>query len=201
MHFAKLDEVAYLSPEMMKISDEIERVLNAGQVPAFFSRCVLKDEALKPGKNPRVFNILPATGNNWIGRIAGPLFILMRRYFAHFESAVGVDMSSSDSMRLVEALRIVQPALDQIEEEDIEKLDKSYTWEMWDAVVLAFVLMASSVGLDTTPVSGVLNGLKHCHYEIKGDVFQAPWNPSGQKGTVEVNGAHGSIGDRYLYYR
>jgi len=125
----------------------------------------------------------------------------MRAYTGFFESMVGVDMSSSDCMRVVEMLAAVQPQLDAIEEEDTVRLDKSYSWEMWDAVCLAMCAMSCAMGLDTQTVSGVINGLKHCRYELKGDVFSAPWNPSGNQVTVEVNGVHESVGDRYVYYR
>jgi len=88
--------------------------------------------------------------------------MFMRRYFEQFESAVGIDMSGSDSARLVNHLKSVQPELAEVDEEDITKLDKSFTWEMWDAVALVFVLMASGTGLDVPVVSGVVNGLKYC---------------------------------------
>lgn len=68
-------------------------------------------------------------------------------------------------------------------------------------MILALCAIGSLGGLDVGPVAGVAGGLKHCRYEIKGDVFTAPWNPSGNGVTVECNGIFESNGERYVYYR
>lgn len=42
--------------------------------------------------------------------------------------------------------------------------------------------------------------MKHTRFEIKGDVFESMWNPSGRIGTVEQNGFLVSLVTRYEYY-
>lgn len=201
LHYAREGEAGALSPEMVRRADDLEAVFEAGQIPGIFARCVLKDEAVKPDKAARVFTILSATTNTWLVRILGPLRAFMRANFSFFESAVGVDMSSEDCMRIVEHLRGVQQALDRVEEADATKLDKSWKRQLWDAVGFAFSVMGWALGLDARQVHAAMMALKYCKYELKGDVFASGWNPSGQAATVEVNGVGVSIGDRYVYYR
>lgn len=178
-HYAVLGEEAFIGPAMAQIADDIEDVLSSGFVPGFVARAVLKDEALKPGKGARVFTILSAPANSALARILGPSLELMRACFSAFECAVGVDMSSSDVMRLVNHLAAVQPDLDAIEERDAVKLDKNWTGDAWQAVTWFFMAAARFLGNDPVRAWQCVTGLRHTRYEIKGDVFEAPWNPSG----------------------
>ncbi len=71
-----------------------------------------------------------------------------------------------------------------IDEEDAEKLDKNFWRERSVTNALTFGLIASSLGLDYDRVEALALGVALCLYEIKGDLFEAPWNPSGHFGTV-----------------
>jgi len=156
---------------------------------------------VKPGKAARVFTMLASAMNCTIAEVMGLVFECMRRNPRFFESMVGIDMSGNGGDFLVEILSSVDPALDKLEEADVVKLDKCWAPELWDAVGLAFALVAAALGGQYVEVESLVQGLKHTHYEVKGDVFEAPWNPSGQRGTVECNGAGMSISDRYVFYR
>jgi hypothetical protein len=63
LHFAPGVGEAAMSPAMDQILTEIQEVLDSGQIPAALGLCTLKDEALKPGKIPRVFTNLAAAFN------------------------------------------------------------------------------------------------------------------------------------------
>lgn len=71
----------------------------------------MKDEPVKPFKEPRVFSILSATANNEIKMKLGPISYVMRSFPEWFESIVGIDMSSADSNRIVTGLRRVKDDL------------------------------------------------------------------------------------------
>lgn len=200
-HYAVFGDEAYLSKEMTRIADDLDAILESGNAPGFVARAVLKDEALKPEKKPRVFTILSSPANTLLTRVVGPNLELMRACFAAFECAVGVDMSSGDVMRLIHHLQMIQPELDALEEIDAVKLDKCWSGDAWQSVTWAHMAMARHLGNDVARASACLTGLRHTRYEIKGDVFEAPWNPSGQRATVEVNSTWMSIGDRYVYYK
>lgn len=156
---------------------------------------------MKPGKAARVFNILSAPYNMLLARYHRPLYAFMRANFEFFECAVGVDMSSSDAMKVIDHLAAVQPALDEVEERDAVKLDKGWSPFVWDGMAMIGAGIAAALCLDPTIPFSLYHGLKHTRFELKGDVFEAGWNPSGQSGTVEVNSVFMSAGDRYTYYR
>lgn len=101
-YYARSGDEGFLSADMVCLADDIETLLAAATIPAFHARCTLKDEPVKPGKEARVFMILSAASNTWIKRVLGPIAVVMRRFPAFFESSVGIDMSSSDCMRVVE---------------------------------------------------------------------------------------------------
>lgn len=70
--------------------------MRGGDVPCAFARCVLKDEARKPGAAARVFNVLPATYNILLKMYFAPLMSFFRSHFSFFECAIGIDMSSDE---------------------------------------------------------------------------------------------------------
>jgi hypothetical protein len=193
------EESTWVSPDVINMYDKL---LDQSKVaiPAAFGICTLKDEPLKPGKTPRVFTCMPAAYNMMLQGDFGPIKAFMRANFQFFESAVGIDMTGDDVMKLITLLKRVNPQLDTMYEEDGRKLDKSYNGVIWDFIALFFYAVAWSLNLDCGRVFNLIHGLKHTRFAIKGDVFSCWWNPSGCAITVELNGVFMSLGHRYVYY-
>jgi len=199
-HFSVTADDVFMSPEVTGMFDELTEILK-NHVPAAVGICTLKDEPLKPLKKPRVFTCLSASYNMLLKQKLSPVKSFMRAHRTFFESWVGVDMTSREAGELVAFLAAMDPKLTRLEDKDAEKLDKSYNGEEWDFVGLVFYALAWLLGLDAFEILRLLNGIKHCRYVIKGDVFSMFWNPSGHDATVECNGVLVSLGERYVHYR
>jgi len=199
-HFSVTADDVFISPEVVEMFDDLTEILK-DHVPAAVGICTLKDEPVKPSKKPRVFTCLSASFNMLLKQKLSPIKSFMRAHRTFFESWVGVDMTSREAGELVAFLAAIDPKLTRLEDKDAEKLDKSYNGEEWDFVGLVFYALAWLLGLDGPEVLRLINGVKHCRYVIKGDVFSMFWNPSGHDATVECNGVLISLGERYVHYR
>lgn len=188
------------SPQFAAILDELERLVKEGTIPMVPSFCLLKDECVKPGKVPRVFNNVPGAFNLRLKRALAAIHSFMRGNTEFFECAVGTDMSSSDMMRLVRKLAAHNPELNALLDLDCRRLDKSWTEQMQMFVALLYVGIASLLGLDPQSVYAMTVAGQYIVYLIKGDGFQARWNTSGWDPTVQFNGFAISILMRISYY-
>lgn len=194
------DGVYYVSPDQLNLYNTIGTYLKQGAT-AFYAKCTPKDEPIKPGKVPRLFSVLGAAANLWMKQACSAVKIMMRAHLEHFESTVGIDMSSRDCARVIRHLASVDPDLKHLLERDAKSFDKSWNPEFWDAVAWVVTILARHAGVDCDLAHNCVVGLKHCRYDIKGDVFTSYWNPSGHDATVEWNGIFMSIAHRYEFYR
>lgn len=200
MHFAPSVGEAAFSPAIDQILTEIQGILDAGQIPAALGLCTLKDEALKPGKIPRVFTNFPSAFNLEEKCHLTPVQLFMRAYVSVFECAVGINMTSSECSRVVFLLQQANEALDRLKDGDGKRLDKSWSGRLYDFVGLVFYALSYLLGLDACRMHSIFLGTKYCHMVIKNDMFLTSWNPSGHQGTVEWNSVLISLCDRYVYY-
>jgi hypothetical protein len=199
-HVAVLDKVAFVDPEVLKIYDALEEQLRHS-VPAAFGICTLKDEPVKPGKNPRVFTCLSMAYNMLLKKYMAPVKSFMRANFTFFECAVGIDMTGSDAERIVRFLVSVDPSLTKLFDGDARMLDKAWCGDFFNFVAYVFYAAAWIIGVSADECYRLVLGIKHCRLAMKGDVFCVFWNPSGNDVTVELNSVLMSLLERYVYYR
>lgn len=201
LHIAVVEGAAYVSPSVNAIDEDLDVLLRNGYAIAPLGRCVLKDEPVKNDKKPRVFTVVASSVNALHKKYLAPLKKMMRSNFDFFESAVGIDMSGVESMRVPRKLRMVRPDLDAVLERDAHKLDKAWNADLWVAVTYVWSAMAQVAKVDPCIVQSLMTGLSCTLFEYKGDVFRSKWNPSGHDTTVECNGILMSICHRYEFYR
>jgi hypothetical protein len=199
-HFAITDDGSYLSENMWRLFDDLQRVLEDGSIPAAVVLCTLKDEALSPGKSPRVFSVLSAAYNLLLKKKFSAFEAFMRTNKAVFESAVGVNMTGTDVNEIVAALRAIDPELANLFDRDAKRLDKSFSGDLWDFAALVVYGLCFAIGVDPIGCFTLALGIKHSRYSIKNDIFSVFWNPSGQWSTTSINGIVMSNGERYVYY-
>lgn len=159
--------------------DAVHEVLARGEIPIFPGRCTLKDESVKPGKAARVFTILPTVINHVSREEMRCAYAAMRMYPDFFECMVGIDMSGNGPDFLVSLLSRVDPTLSAIDERDVTKLDKNWRPELWEVVAFTIATISSCANGDFFKCYSILKGMSLVLYELKGDLFHAPWNPSG----------------------
>lgn len=188
-----------LSPEMQRLLDSISYAECDNIVAPIGLNC-LKDEPVKPNKPPRVFTCLSASYNLHMKQEYSPIKCFMRANFEFFESAVGIDMTSSQCNKIISRLSAVDPSLTHLYDGDAEALDKSWSPAFFDFVALLDYAVAQFLGLDAYKIFHLTHGIKHTRMVIKNDVFTSFWNPSGHDDTVEFNGKLMSLGERYFYY-
>jgi hypothetical protein len=128
-HYMDLSEArASVDPVLLKMTDEVEEMLDQGLTPIFLSLNTLKDEPVKTGKMPRIFNVLPDVFNSLLKKYAGPLRKFMRANPFFFESMIGVNMTSVEGVNeLVNRLRAMDPTLARMIDGDATAMDKSWS--------------------------------------------------------------------------
>lgn len=195
------DGEAYMHGRVRALHASIQEAVVRGDAVAPVAVCVLKDEGTKPNKFARVFSVLPAAFNIELKRAVRPVLDFMRANCDFFEGYVGVDMTSADSARVVAHLSRVDPSLESISDDDTYKMDKTQIAQVVDLWVLFVVALSTLLGLDSRWACSLVRGASLARLSIKGDVFLAWWNISGQDDTVQVNGFETSITTRMEYYR
>lgn len=199
-HVVPDPEGSAVSPGVAAMIADIEKVLET-DIPSVLALCSLKDEALKPGKMPRVFMCLPFAMNFVSKRYQSSWKSFMRANPGYFESAVGINMTSSACNDIIHRLMAVDPDLKQLYDGDIKAMDKSWSPGLFDAVSVAIFVMASAIGVEPVKNYRLALAMKHVTYSIKNDLFRAFMNPSGCDATVELNGLAISLCERYVHYR
>ncbi|APG76773.1 hypothetical protein [Beihai picorna-like virus 57] len=194
-------EGSWFSDNVAKMCDEIEEVLAEGGIPSVLGLCSLKDEAVKPGKHPRVFICLPFSMNIVLKRYGSPWKSFMRANPEFFESSVGINMTSAECNRIPRHLATVNPELDEVYDGDLKAMDKSWCPAMFEFVSLAVYVMCSLLGTEPDKNRRLILAMRHVTYSVKNDLFRACMNPSGCDATVELNGMCLSLCERYVYYR
>lgn len=195
------DEDSYLSSGVFEILSDIERVLDNRSVPIIPGVCVLKDEVIKKGKEPRVFINLPGGFNLALKKYLAPVRCFMRNNMDFFESAVGINMTGPECRLLISRLQQVDPSLRCLWDGDCSQLDKSWSGYWFDAVGVVLYCIAEYLGVQGERLFLLVLSLKHLRYSMNNDLFEAFWNPSGHDGTVEFNGILLSLGERYTYFK
>jgi hypothetical protein len=191
---------SYMNENVWKMIDLIEDCLERGDIPTVVALWTLKDEAIKKGKIPRIFNCLPFAFNFILKKYFAAWQSFMRANFAFFESAVGINMTSPECNKIVQFLKQVCPEFTALFDADGKMLDKSFSGEFFDRI--AQVVYAISWFLGTAPFKAMslVYGVKFCIHCVKNDLFSVFHNVSGQDATVSFNGLVISIGERYVYY-
>lgn len=190
----------WMSPEVASLIDEIETCITDG-IPSPFGNCTLKDEAVKPGKMPRVFVCLSMAFNLVLKRYTAPIKAFFRNNPKFFESYVGINMTSVDINILVSELMTIDPELRRIYTTDTRTMDKAHGPKTLDIFAMVYYCVAYVLLLDALRVWRLAMGIKHVTYNIKNDIFREFHNPSGGDPTTEVNGVAKSWGERYVWYR
>jgi len=191
---------AYSAPEMEGIFDEFDKILSDGNIPIIVGTCTLKDEPLKVGKMPRVFVCLPAEVNIASKMSFAPIQQFMRANCLFFESMVGINMTSLESNKIVTFFKGIDPTLTQLSDGDVKALDKSWSPWLFHAVSMVLYIIASSIEVDPERVRLLVLCLRYTVFNIKNDMFNVTWNPSGCDPTVLLNGILMSLGERIVYY-
>lgn len=201
--FPRTPEEECLSPEVRKLYEEAEEMLEYGEIPSWHSICTIKDEGVRLGKVSRIFNVLPVSSNIIMKKYGSPFKSFLRSNFQHFESAVGINMTSQEANKVVYALQRVDPTLKRLYDGDIKAMDKSWSGDLFDVVALVIYALTFIVCGHKIARKAWLcaHAMKHVTYSIKGDVHRVFQNPSGNDWTVEFNGILESIAERYVYYR
>jgi len=195
------DGAVFIDEVIWKRYDEIDAVLEAGYIPTFIGVCTLKDEALKPGKYPRIFTNIPFAANMHFKGVWSPLKCFVRAHFLFFESAVGINMTSSECNKIPKLLATVDPTLQNIDELDVVALDKSWSGVIFDFVAYVYYAIAMHLGIRPHRAMALVFACKYTRLSIKNDLFCIPWNISGQNDTVEFNSHAMSMAFRYVYYK
>lgn len=190
-----------LSPEVASMIDEIEQILDAGNIPSVLGLCTLKDEPVKPGKAPRVFICLPYAMNLVMKRYGSSWKSFIRANHAFFESAVGINMTSRECNKIPNTLRQVCHDLQKIFENDVRAMDKSWGGDAFELVALLVYAICFSLGVEPNKNRLLILAMRFLTYSCKNDLFRTIFNPSGCDCTVELNGMNLSLGERYVYYR
>jgi ApbE superfamily uncharacterized protein (UPF0280 family) len=199
-HFARDGEDLWMSPEMALQLDAIDQALDEG-IPSCLGVCSLKDEAVKPGKMPRVFICLPAAVNLKHKMDTAPIDSFKRNYCGFFECYVGVNMTSADVNKIPRQLRQVDPDLQRICTEDKRTMDKTHGPHTLECQARVDAACAYALGFDHERTYRQSKSIQHITYSMKNDMFRETWNPSGHNKTTKVNSETNSVGERYVYYR
>lgn len=200
MHLAISGEDCHMSPELCKIIDAL-RVILLVAIPAAIAICTLKDEATKPDKMPRVFQVLSFAFNFILKQKGSAWKSFMRSNPDFFESCVGINMTGAECAKIVEALRTISENLDDLYDADVKRIDKSFSGDVFEAVALVIYALSWMIGVCPMDNYHLAQGLKHTRSSIKNDLFCCFWNASGNDWTVEINGILMSIGERYVFYK
>jgi len=176
---------AYISPELRSTLDEIESILAEGKVPRIMAEAVLKDEILKVGKPARVFCMVAAAFNIACKRRFAILKRAMRSSFGTSECCVGIDMGSrccEDIVRILQSRKYIYSM-------DCSRMDKMWTPQCWDAVaeVIRRITAISAGERAGFEAWALVMAMKEAIISVKGDLFTAFWNISGNDITVELN--------------
>lgn len=203
-----------ISPEVTRSIDSLEEVLENGDVPSVLGMWTLKDEPVKTSekilfdgqsvripKNPRVFICLPFAFNYCAKKYGASWRMFMRSNFTFFECAVGINMTSAESNKLVSFLKEVSPNLDQIYDGDVRALDKSYSFALIEYVAYVAYALSFAIGVEPWKNYRMMLSMKEVLHYLKGDLFRCPMNCSGWDATVEMNSILMSISERYVYYK
>lgn len=176
---------AEISPEVAAQIDELEEILRRKEVPRLYVEATLKDEVLKRGKNARVFCMLSAAFNAVGKKRFAPLKRAFRSSFFGAQCAVGLDFGSRKCEDFVEFFLHFLYMYDM----DLEKMDKMWTPELWDAVaeVVKEITAFSAGEVAGWEAWALVMAMKEAIIDVKGDLFTAFWNPSGNDITVELN--------------
>lgn len=178
---------------------EIEDILAREAVPVPVGKWTLKDEPIKTGKKPRTFIVFPAAFNMKAKQDLAVIQAIMRAFPDFFECAVGINMSSAEATHEIRMLfKIGEHAI--LIELDGRKMDLSIKEFHWELSGMIDYSIAHVAGLDKHRVRVWTIAQKHTLYEVKGDFFFKPRNPSGGPSTVYENSKNISVGDRYAWY-
>lgn len=193
-------------PIVVRQFEEIEGILDRGEIPIVVATCTLKDEPVKYSKNDtrniRVFNCLPMGFNLICKKYLAPIKCFLRNNPFACESMVGIDMTNDGGDTIKERFSQINPGLDHVIEGDFTKMDKTINGAMAWAVVQVFIGIARFLGLDCERVALLVWANFYCMYSIHGDLFQVGgMNPSGSDITVEINGVVNSLCHRVAFFK
>lgn len=200
-HYGFVDDDPVVSPHVASAILELDQALEDGYAVAPLGVCVIKDEALRKGKTPRIFTNLGSAYNVVLKKRLARVLNYMRAHPEFFESYVGVSMSTLDGTNVVRHLKRTGMVETGVWECDVTKMDKSWSGVAWDFWVRFMYALGTRLGVNPDCLVGVESGLKHTRFLIKGDVFSAFWNPSGRFGTIEQNSVFTSLFMRYSFYK
>lgn len=190
-----------LEPGLDALLGEIWTAFEGGSPVSVPGAWTLKDEPARPGKEARVFTVLPVSFNVCLARVLAPVYAAMRAHPEFFECWVGVDMTSPDVERLVRFLKHVCPQLDRVGDVDAVKQDKAFDTFSWMAVRMVYSAIGHHAGLDRRLIDVATRSEEFVQFLYKGDLFEHPQDPSGVKGVIENNSIDCSVKPRYDYYR
>lgn len=192
----------FVDPRILASFREMWDILEGGDLPAPVAIGMLKDEQVKPGKPPRVFNCLPFA-YNWLLRCSfAGLVAFERANSSALECFVGVNMTSSECNDVVRHLASRDPTLKRLLDMDVSKQDKSEDGVVLDFAALADAAKANHIGQDPVRIYALNHADRNCVSVFKNDFFiMGAQNPSGGGRTVERNSTVNSLQQRYMYFR
>jgi hypothetical protein len=196
----KIEDGVFAKEELWGVFDEVEEIVAQGEAPAPFVVWTLKDEALKPGKMPRTFNVFSAGHNMAFAKHYAPIHAFVRANMTFFECFVGINMTSAECMILVQHLAKVDPDLRKVLEGDGRKMDLHINGWLWEVTAMIMYAIAFELGLDAVATHSLVTGDKNAVHMIKGDIFRLLRNSSGGRNTIHLNSFSLSVGERLVWY-
>jgi hypothetical protein len=199
-YVTKTVEGVFAREQLWSVFDAVEEIVSQGSAPAPFVVWTLKDEALKPGKLPRTFNVFSAGHNMAFAKYYAPIHAFIRANMTFFECFVGINMTSAECMILVQHLAQVDPQLQRILEGDGKKMDLHISGWLWEVTAMIMYAVAFELGTDAEATHSLVIGDKNAIHMIKGDIFRLHRNSSGGRNTIHLNSFSLSIGERIVWY-
>lgn len=195
------DGATFLSPQLATLLDAFDSLAEGSNIVAGVALVTPKDEVLARSKVERVFCNMSSAQNLQLKQHLAPVKAFLRANPMAMETMVGIDMTSQDALRILDHMRIYDPSLTQLWDADVKALDKSWSGDFFHLVALAFYAISAYLGTDAQRVYRLVRGLQYTVYYMRGDLFSANWNPSGNDATVELNCLFMSLAERYVFFR
>lgn len=195
-----------ISPEFEKQLEDIDRITRVED--RMFSPCALhslKDEPISLTKQEelkiRVFNIMSAAFNTKLKQYFGPISAFMRRHPYHFESAIGMDVTSYQWKLNYEWLD-VNPYWGAADNSDFDVRESTIEWLSVVKFIMGLAKICNYSSEDQRVLSNLLHSCSYVTRNIKGDLFQTThMMPTGFWLTIFANGIRNSLQRRYAYFR
>jgi len=199
------DNMVFLEKNFWDLMEEYREVSRFA-IPSPLALVTLKDEVVSVKKvrdlDTRTFECMTAAHNVVSSEACAPINCFIRDNVKVSECYVGVNMTSPEATKLVEAMKVVNPELDRLLAEDVKKLDKVTSGMNLDFVALIYFYLGFLLGVSPLDAYKSIQAVRNTTYCAKNDLFAlGVENPSGNSNTVQINSLGVSHTQRLVYYK